>query len=174
MFGFGKHRGKKKVEITVIEETIIVIEGQKWFHEHHKHKQNVELALTTIINNFKLRIMSVQLSSKQFALGALALIDSDTQGQVSASFANSQFSGDNDAAFTVSPDASDPNTARVTGVAAGVGRVSGTTEVTYTDSNTQQSVTKTLSVAVDVTVIAVTAGENVELQLNFSAPQDQV
>lgn len=173
MFGFGKHRGKKKVEINVIEETVIVIEGQKWFHEHHKHHKKVELVLTTFINNSKLRIMSLQLSSKQFALGSLALIDSDTQAQVTATFANPQFTGDNDAAFTVAPDASDPNTARVTGVAAGTGNVTASADATYTDANTGQQVTKSVSVVVAVTVIAVVAGENVELQLNFGAPQDQ-
>ena len=174
MFGFGNRRGKKKVEINIIEETVIVIEGQRWFHEHHKHHKKVQLVFTTIINNFKILIMSLQLSSKQFALGQLALIDSDTQGQVVASFANVVFTGDNDAAFTVAPDSSDPNTARVTGVAAGSGKVTATADATYTDANTQQQVTKSLSVTVDVTVTAVVAGENVALQLNFGAPQDQV
>lgn len=173
MFGFGKHRGKKRVEINVIEETVIVIDGQKWFHEHHKHHQKVQIILTTFINNSKLRIMSLQLSSKQFALGTLALIDSDTQGQVSASFANANFSGDNDSAFTVAPDASDPNTARVTGVAEGTGNVTATADVSYTDANTGQSITKSMSVSVAVTVTAVVVGQNVELQLNFGAPQDQ-
>ncbi len=145
MFGFGKHKGKKKVEITVIEETVIVIDGQIWFHEHHpKHRQKVQL------------------------------IDSDTQGQVLASFANAAFSGDNDAAFTVAPDSSDPNTVKVTGVAAGTGKVNVTADATYTDANTGQQVTKTVSASVDVTVTAVAAGENVELQVNFGAPQDQV
>ncbi len=175
MFGFGKHKGKKKVKITVIEETVIVIDGQIWFHEHHpKHRQKVQLVLTTLINNSNLRIMSLTLNSKQFSLGTLALIDSDTQGQVLASFANAAFSGDNDAAFTVAPDSSDPNTVKVTGVAAGTGKVNVTADATYTDANTGQQVTKTVSASVDVTVTAVAAGENVELQVNFGAPQDQV
>lgn len=80
--------------------------------------------------------MSLLLNSKQFSLGTLALIDSDTQGQVSASFANAAFSGDNDAAFTVAPDpSSNPNTVRVTGVAAGTGKVNATADATYTDAN---------------------------------------
>lgn len=117
--------------------------------------------------------MSLTLSSKQFALGQLALIDSDTQAQVLATFANPVFAGDNDAAFTVAPDASDPNTARVTGVAAGTGNVTASADATYTDANTGQQVTQSLKVAVDVTVTAVVAGENVALQLNFGAPQNQ-
>lgn len=168
-----KKKGKQKVEITVVENTVLLLDGHLWYHHLHRHHQKVELVFTTFINNFKIRIMSLQLSSAQKSLGILDLIDKDTQNLVAATFDNIQFSGDNDAAFTVAPDPTNPNQCLVTGVAAGTGNVTGKTTVTYTDSVSNQPVTKDLTVVVDVTVTAVTAGENVELRLTFGAPTAQ-
>ncbi len=175
MFGFGKHRGKKKVEITVIEETVIVMDGQIWYHEHHHHpKQKVQLALTTLINNFNFRIMDLNLATNQFALGQLGLIDTDTQQAVSASFANAVFTSSDPAIFTASPDSSDPNTCRASGVAAGSANLAASADVTYTDSKTGQPVTKNLTVNVTVVVAAVQpSAENVGLTITFGAPQNQ-
>lgn len=163
-----EHQERELLKIISIETGII----EMLLKDEHKHHRKVELVFTTLINNFKIRIMALQLNAGQFSLGTLALIDSDTNNAVAASFANPVFTGSNDAAFTVSPDSSDPNTARVTAVAAGTGSVSATTDVTYTDSVSGQPITKSLSVSVDVTVVAITAGENVTLQLNFGAVQN--
>ena len=158
---------KELIRIIAIQtETIEML-----LKDEHKHHKKVHLAFTQNINNTKSIIMALSLNQGQFALGVLALIDSDTNNAVSATFANPVFTGSNDAAFTVAPDSSDPNTARVTAVAAGTGTVSASVDATYTDSVSGSPVTKSLTVSVDVSVVAVSAGENVALQLNFGAPQ---
>lgn len=168
--GKRKHEKESK-EIIIIEETFIIIEGEPWYHHSHR-KQKVQLILTTLINNFKLKIMSVQLASNQFAIGIPALIDSDTTNPISATFSNPSFSSTNESVFGVTQDASDPNSPRVTGVAAGTGQLNVNYTVSYTDGNTGQPVTQSLSLSIDVTVTEV-AGENVTLQVNFGAPQNQ-
>jgi hypothetical protein len=134
----------------------------------------VQLVLTSSINNSNYKIMSLTLASNQLANGRIALVDKDTQAKIDATFANVSFAGTNDAAFTVTQDPNDPNAVQVKGVAEGSGQVTGTADATYTDANTGQSVTTTVNVTVDVSVTPVAPQpQNVELQLNFDAPQNQ-
>jgi NCAIR mutase (PurE)-related protein len=157
--------------IKIVEEQTETIEKLVEILDRLTKHERVNLVFTQNLNNTKSIIMLLSLNSNQSSVGLLGLIDSDTQAQVSATFANVSFSGSNPAAFSVTQDTTNPNQANVAGVAAGTGTISATADATYTDSTTGQSVTKTgLTVSVDVTVLAIVAGENVTLQLNFSTP----
>lgn len=186
---------KKNKEVTHIDETIIIIDGEK-FHKHdHEEKElaiikklidiinkltrpptqheRIRLILKTILdkNNSIFQIMALNLNTGQFSIDSLGLIDSDTGNPVSATFANATFTSSDPAVFTTEQDAANPNSTKDTAVAAGSASLTATADVTYTDANTQASVTKSLSVTIPVIVSAVVAGENVALVINQGAPQ---
>lgn len=204
MWPFENHKhNKKDCEVTVIEETnIIVVEGQhykKWNPEKEEldiierliknnkslidivgrlatpsREFRTRLVLTTILdNNTTVQIMSITLNANQFSLDTISLIDSDTGNAVAATFANQSFSSSDPSVFTSVQDSSDPNSTRDTAVGAGSASLNISAEATYTDGNTGQSVTKTLTLVVDVTVVAIVAGENVALVLTQGTPQAQ-
>ena len=138
------------------------------------HKQHVKLVLQTQINNFKFTFMALQLDQGFFSLDQLALIDTDTNAQVKATFANVQpFVSDNPAVLTSAPDPStpsDPTKVKNTGISGGTANVTTTADASYTDSKTNQPVTKTLKLSIPYTVVAVVAGENVALTLIQGTP----
>lgn len=196
MWPFNNHKHTKKdCEITVIEETnVVIIEGdhyKKWNPEKEEleiiehlvkiierltqpQKQRTRLVLQTILqNNTIVQIMSLKLNANQFSLDVLSLIDSDTGAAVAATFANQKYESSDPNVFTSVQDATDPNTTKDTAVGAGTANLNVSADATYTDANTGQSVTKSLSLVVDVTVIAIVAGENVSLVLTQGAPQLQ-
>lgn len=118
--------------------------------------------------------MALQLTQGFFSLDQLALIDTDTNAQVQATFANVQpFVSDNTAVLVSSPDPSTPsNPTKVlnTAMGGGTANVTTTADATYTDSVSKQPVTKTLKLSIPYTVIAVVAGENVALTLIQGTP----
>ncbi len=118
--------------------------------------------------------MPLQLTQGFFSLDQLALIDTDTNGLVQATFANVQpFASDNAAVLTVAPDPStpsDPNKVLSTAIGGGTANVTTTADATYTDSISKQPVTKTLKLSIPYTVVAVVAGENVALTLIQGTP----
>jgi hypothetical protein len=144
-------------------------------HQHPHEHQNVKLVFSTNINsNFKVTFMALQLTQGFFSLDQLALIDTDTNGQVAATFANVQpFASDNPAVLTTVPDPSipsDPTKCKNTAVAGGTANVTGQADATYTDSKSGQPVTKTLKLSIPYAVVAVVAGENVALTLIQGTP----
>lgn len=188
-----KHRKENK-EVVIIEETnVVIIEGEhyKKFNPEKEEleiieklvgivdrltqdkKERVRLVLTTILNNNKFIVMSITLNANQFSLDTLSLIDSDTNAAVAATFANQSFASSDPSIFTSTQDVTDPNSTKDVAVGAGTASLNISADVTYTDANTNQPVTKTLTLVVDVTVVAVVAGENVALVLTQGAPQQQ-
>lgn len=164
---FGK---KERVAIS------ITINNYECCHPEPPIHQNVKLVFqTTFNNNFKFTFMALQLNVGFFSVDQLALIDTDTNGQVAATFANIQpFTSDNPAVLSTTADPdnpSDPSKCKNSAIAAGTANVLGQADVTYTDSKTNQKVTKTLSLKIPYTVIAVVAGENVALTLIQGTPQ---
>lgn len=140
---------------------------------HERRHQNVKLVFQTTINKqFKVTFMALQLTQGFFSLDSLALIDTDTNALVQATFANTQpFASDNSAVLTSAPDpAGNPNNVLNTAVAGGTANVTTTSDVTYTDSVTNQPVTKTLKLSIPYSVISVVAGENVALTLVQGTP----
>jgi hypothetical protein len=167
MFGFGKHRGKKKVEITVIEETVIVIEGQKWFHEHHKHRHDVRMVHSTTLNNTKLQIMSFTLPVNQKAPIQVALQDVVT-GQAAADAVASNVANvsDNPAAATVDADNN------LVGVAAGTGNLTTDADWTYTDSlGAPQTTHKQVVTPFEITAVA--TANDVQMVVTLGTPVNQ-
>jgi hypothetical protein len=137
--------------------------------------QNVKLVFSTTLNNgLKITFMALQLTQGFFSLDQLALIDTDTNGLVAATFANIQpFVSDNPAVLLTAPDPStpsDPSKCKNTAVSGGTANVTTTADATYTDSVSKVSVTKTLKLSIPYTVVAVTAGENVALTLVQGTP----
>jgi hypothetical protein len=157
-----------------VNHLISIVDRLSHEHEHHHHKhQNVKLVLQTAINNnFKITFMALQLTDGFFSLDQLALIDTDTNTQVAATFANVQpFVNDNPSILTTAPDpGGDPTKAKNTAIGAGVANVSTTADATYTDSVSKQPVTKTLKLSIPYTCVAVVAGENVALTLIQGTP----
>jgi hypothetical protein len=167
MFGFGKHTGKKKVEITVIEETVIVIEGQKWFHEHHKHRHEVRMVHTINLNNTKIKIMAFTLATNQKAPIQVALQDVVT-GQAVADAVASNVTNvvDNTGAATVDADNN------LVGVAAGTGNLTTDADWTYTDSlGNPQTTHKQVVTPFEVT--AVTTANDVQMVVTLGTPVNQ-
>ena len=169
------HEGK---ELEIIDSLTRVAFNQSiiigdLIAQHEPQSQNVKLVLTTSFNNSTFIIMSLNLNANQFSLDALGLIDTDTNLPVAATFANNTFTSDNSAVFTTTQDAANPNQTKDVAVAPGVANLLATSDVTYTDSVTNQPVTKSLKVSVVMTVAAIVAGENVALVINQGTPQLQ-
>ena len=140
---------------------------------HDRRHQNVKLVFqTTLPNNLKFTFMALQLTQGFFSLDTLALIDTDTNVLVQATFANVQpFASDNTSVLTTAPDpAGDPTKCTNTAIAGGTANVTTTADVTYTDSVSNQPVTKNLRLSIPYTVVAVVAGENVALTLIQGTP----
>lgn len=115
--------------------------------------------------------MNLNLVQGNFSLDSLQLIDSDSGAVVQATFANQSFSSDNTDVLTSVQSTTDPNSTVDTAIAGGSANVTATADATFTDKNTGEPVTKTLSVVVPYTVTAVVAGENVALTLVQGTPQ---
>jgi hypothetical protein len=195
LFDKHKHRKENK-EVVIIEETEFIIVDGRHYHEHDEDEEKLELEiikklseiinklitpsqeekvrliLTTKFNNNNsiLQIMAIQLNVGQFSLDTLSLIDSDSGNAVAATFANNQFNSSDPNVFTSTVDPSNPNQTRDQAVAAGSASLNVSSDVSYTDANTGNPVTKTLTLSVPVSVAAVTAGENVALVMTQGTP----
>lgn len=111
--------------------------------------------------------MSLSIAANQKAPIIVGLIDSDTLQPVTATFTNTTNTSDNGAIFTV--DAA----GNLVGVSAGSANLLTQCDATYTDSKTQQSVTKTLNLTTPIDVQAVVTGENVTLVVSLGTPVAQ-
>lgn len=192
MFGRNHPKPEKK-EVLTLNETFIFIDGIPYRrHDLEKEELDIIKSLVRILdrltsgtnkkvrlvlqtnfseNNSIFLIMAIQLNVGQFSLDTLSLIDSDTGNAVAATFANNSFTSSDSNVFTSTVDGTDPNSTRDQAVNAGSATLNVSSDVTYTDANTNQSVTKTLTLAVPVTVVAVVAGENVALVMTQGTPQ---
>lgn len=111
--------------------------------------------------------MSLTLPSNQKAPITVGLVDSTTLQLVTAAFVGTTNTSDNGAIFTVDADGN------LVGVAAGTANLLTSSTVTYTDSNTQQPVTATLSITTVVTISAVISAESVSLVVSLGTPVAQ-
>jgi hypothetical protein len=143
-------------------------------HKHwRKKRRRVSLIFTTTVNNIyqiKIQSLKMNLLIKTFVDAVLGLVDHDTNAPITATFANTTYASDNPAVFTCNTDVNADGTLDVVGVAAGNANLHVETDATYTDGNTNQSVTVHLSKDIPMTVTA-PAGENVDLTVNFTAAQ---
>jgi hypothetical protein len=130
-------------------------------------RQRVRLVIFQSFNNKNYIAMSLTIPSNQKAPIIVGLVDSTTLQPVTAIFAGTINSSDNAGIFTVDVDGN------LIGVAAGDANLLTSSTVTYTDSNTQQSVTATLSLTTPVTVTSVVTAESVQLVVSLGTPVAQ-
>jgi len=138
--------------------------------KHQRHP--VRLVFTTNINNNQFIIMALQLNANQFSIETLQLIDSDTGLPVAATFSNVVFTSSDPNVFTTTPVPGNPAQTRDDAVGAGTATLNVTADVTYTDSVSNQPVTKSLISNVPV-VVTKAAAENVALQIVVGTPQNK-
>lgn len=148
---------KKNVDVTIIEENIIIIEGEKW--HKHGHDDKLEIikkladavdnlsklagksrrpifALTTFINNNQFILMAdVKLVIGSPKSGLFTLIDNKTLLPISpVNFSNQAVGANSNPEFaSFALDTNNPNQVIGSGIAAGSGTVIITTHAAYTD-----------------------------------------
>lgn len=152
---FGKKEDCPKISIVFNETT-------NNYYAEPKHK--VRLVIFQSFNNKNYIAMSLTLPSNQKAPIIVGLVDATTLLPVTATFAGTSNSSDNTDIFTVDTDGN------LVGVAAGSANLNTTSIATYTDSNTQQSVTQTLTISTPVTISAVVTAEQVQLVVSLGTP----
>ena len=146
-------------------ELVGIINWEEHKKRHHHHR--VRLVIFQSFNNINYIAMSVTLPSNQKAPIVVGLVDSTTLQPVTFTATGTTNTSDNSAVFTVDADGN------VVGVAAGTANLLTTSTVTYTDSNTQQSVTATLNTTTVVIISAVVTAESVQLAVTLGTPVGQ-
>lgn len=189
-----KHRKEEK-EIIFVEQTDIIIVEDCHYKKFNPEKEELDIiekltknneklielvgrlaippakkvkqVLVQIINNNKFIVMSVSIASNQKASITLSLVDADTLQPITATFVDETETSDNPAAATAD------TTNGIVGVAAGTGNITSVATWTYTDSNTQQPVTVTLTTVTPFEVTTVVTAENVSQVVTFGTPVAQ-
>jgi len=137
-----------------------------------KHKHRTQLIFTTIINNYKIKILAMTLNTKEFVDSVLALEDSDTKQSISATFANIVLTSSDPSIFTADTDVNADGTIDIVGVSTGLASLNVKADATYTDSNTGKEVTASKEANIDITVSEPAPGaENTDLVVSFSDPK---
>ncbi len=143
---------------------------RRWFHR--RRPQRTTLILTFFINNYQIKIQTMQLETQQFVDSILGLVDHDTQEAIPATFANIVLTSSDPAIFTADTDVNADGTIDVVGVSEGNATLNVKADVTYTDKNTGKEVTKAKEANVPVTVtLPPPSEENTDLVVTFSTPQ---
>lgn len=168
MFGRSK---KEPKEIIIVEETIILIDGEKWFRHDHKHKgaNPVRMIHTTTFNNFKIQIMAFDpIAANQKAPIQVALQDAVTlQPAQDAVASNVVHVVDNTAAATIDADNN------LVGVAEGAGNVTSDADWSYTDSQGNPQTTHKQVVTPFTVTAVVTPADGVQMVVTLGSPVSQ-
>lgn len=138
-----------------------------------RHKRGrTQLVLTTIINKTKIKILAMNLNVKEFVDTNLALIDSDDQTPIEATFDGITLTSSDPNIFTADADVNNDGQVDVVGIAEGEAMLNVKATATYTDKNTGKTVTAGKEANVPVTITAPPPGaENTELVVKFSDAQ---
>lgn len=183
MFPFTKHK-----EVTHIDETIIIIEGERYNkHGHSNDKEHLRIievllkiierllgppknhrpifALTITLNNQLLIMADIVLSLGTNKTGVFALLDNKTLQPISdASFSNQAVGvNTNPGAASFSIDPANPNSPAATPIAPGSGSVVFTADATYTDPGDNSSQSGSFSVTKNFTVVASPDGASLDV-----------
>jgi hypothetical protein len=135
-----------------------------WLARPHKTK----LFFITIINHFKIQIMSVSINKNEFVNTHLALKDSVTGDPVTATFTDIVLTSSDEAIVTCNTDADNDGNVDVKGISVGEASVNVSATASYTNSNGDPvSESKTASVAVTVTQ---PTADGTELEVSFTPP----
>lgn len=176
---------KKKIEVTHIDEQVIIIEGEKW----HRHNKDYELiiikelvdvvnkltkpvsqsgkpifALAIKINKQILIMADVSLVLGTPKTGIFTLLDNKTLAVLSATFSNQAVGpNSNPELATFALDPANPNQVIGTGNAAGSGTVVITTHADWTDPGDNSAQSSDFSVTKNYTVVATADGASFDV-----------
>jgi hypothetical protein len=135
-------------------------------------KKQPQLIFTAVINKFKFKILTMELQTQDFVDSILALEDTDTHAAIDATFANIVLTSSDPTIFTADSDVDADGTLDIVGIAPGTASLNVKADATYTDANTQQSVTAPKEANVDVTVSKPAPGaENTDMLVTFGTPK---
>lgn len=183
MFPFTKHK-----EVVHVDETIIVIEGERYNkHDHDHDKAELHIiekllaiieklikpvqnrkpifALTIIINRQTFIMSDIVLALGTNKTGVFALLDNKTLQPIpDASFSNQQVGvNTNPGAATFAIDSASPNSPVATPVAVGSGSVVFSADASYTDLGDGSSQTGSFSITKNFTVVASPDGASLDV-----------
>lgn len=144
------------------------------FFKERRRNRRTELIFATIINNFKIKILAMQLDKNTFASTILTLVDHETQEPISdVIFSDTVLTSSDEDVFTVL-DVDADGTADVLGVTEGTATLNVKTKASYVNS-LGDSVTTDEEADVEVTVTAPLPGANeTDLIITFGPPQPTV
>lgn len=127
---------------------------------HEGKHQRVKQVLFTNFNNNKFITMALTLATNQSAPIVLGLVDADTLAPITATFTGETETSDNTAVATTDPVLG--LVAVQSNLAGGSGNLTSVATWTYTDKNTSQPVTVTLTTVTPFTVTVVVTAERVQ------------
>lgn len=131
------------------------------------NKEHIKMVLFKNKNQKTIIMSFAPLPANQKAPIVIGLVDATTLQPVTATSANETEVSDSPTVATV--DASN----NLVGVSAGSGNLTSTADWTYTDSNTGQPVTATLSIITPFTVTAIVTAEAVQMVVSLGTPVAQ-
>ncbi len=142
--------------------------------KRRKKKHRSQLVFTTIINNFKIKILAMQLDKQSFASTILTLVDHETGEPITdVVFSDIILTSSDENVFTVL-DVDVDGTADILGVTEGSATLNVKTKASYVNS-IGDDVTTDEEANVDVTVTAPQPGANeTDLVVTFGPPQPVV
>jgi hypothetical protein len=132
-----------------------------------QNKESVKMVLFKNKIQKSIIMSFAPLPANQKAPIVIGLVDANSLQPITATSANETEVSDSPSVATV--DASN----NLVGVSAGSGNLTSTADWTYTDSNTGQPVTVTLSVVTPFTVTAVVTAESVQMVVSLGTPVAQ-
>lgn len=134
--------------------------------------QKTRLIFTALILNYKIKILKMELLKQQFADTILKIVDHATGAPIDATFENVVLESSDPAVFTCTNDVNNDGKVDVVGVAEGTATLNVSVDATYIDGNTGQSVTKTKTASLQVTVSAPPPeAQSTDLVVTFTAPE---
>lgn len=138
----------------------------------NRKKFRTQLIFTTIINNFQIKIISMQLDKQKFVNTILTLVNSKTQEPVSAQFSNIVLTSSDTSIFTADTDVNNDAIIDVIGVEPGSGTLTVSADATFTDPNTNEEKTVNETAEIQVTITEPPAGAiDTDLVVSFSEAQ---
>jgi hypothetical protein len=166
---FGGHCDKCKCKEEVEKLLEIVRVQALIIHDLTKPKPNpVKFLLINTKTN--LPIMALEIAANQFSVGALSLVDTTTNAQVTGVFSAVTAVSDNTAVANATVNAD--GTVTVTGVSAGTANVTVSATAAFTNS-LGVATSSPVSLVIGVTIDAVAVADSVALVVTFGAPQAQ-
>ena len=117
-----------------------------------KRNKKTQLILTTFINNYQIKILTMKLKPNEFVDSILSLVDSSQNPVTDAVFSNIVLASSDEAVFTTSTDVNSDGQVDIVGVSVGTADLNVSCDVAYTDPATQEQVNTSKTATVNITV----------------------